>query len=317
MPKTLLQLGQDACIRAGLSRPSQIFGATHQTARRLTVAAEDTIRDMAERGGRTGWSDLRSEWIFPLRAGHYAFPLPEDFLRPVIHTFHREGSPFSMLAPSDPAQWTYYRLGPSRPAAPYAWRVSNGMLLIEPPATGSEIMRFEYQSRFMVVRTATEADYQLMGEIDGMPWYLPLPGIVPVEGQLSVSPLQSGAVGSGSWDTAPPGWDEATWDGTLGAYYKMFRRQAPLAGARVRSQYFAADTDEPAFRYEHPIGLGITWRLLQQLRQPYAEAMAAYERSLRIALAWDNGGAHDIMIGAECPDLEAYPTADPLKWTVS
>lgn len=319
MARTLLEIGRAACIRAGLAPPTQIVGSNHTTARRIAVAAEDTISHMARRAGHGGWSDLRSEWVFMLRPGKYAYALPADFLRPATGTFRRDGSPFSMLAPASPRQWAAYRSGPTEPVAPYAWRIANGALVIEPPAQAEEIMRFEYQSRYPVVRSAAITDYQIMGpSADGSStFYLPRVGLVPLEGAIDVNPGDVATEAGSSWDVAPPGWDEAKWGGPLEGYYALFRREVPLAAAKVRVPTFESDDDEPAFRFEHPVSLGITWRMLRQLRQPYAEERAEYEAAVSAALGWDNGGAHDILVGAEAEWPDAYPTADSTRWMVS
>jgi len=317
--RTILEICQDAAERAGLAAPGKIFGSNDKRARRLRVAATDTMREMSRFGDSEGWSDLRSEWIFTITPGNFSYPLPQDFLRIVPGTMQRENWPLGVLGPTNPITWALWRNGVTRPYSPYGWRVANGRLFLEPPGETNEILRWEYQSKYLVVRDATLADYIQMPSPDEQSFYIPKVGIVPIEGELSVPPSHitevSGKSYTGGWEVGT--WENDKWDGLLGLYYGCFRREAPLQNSRVRAPNFTADTDRPAFSCEDVISLGITWRVLRSLNKPYAEEMREFMEAMRFCRAVDGAGPSEIKLGDYHEGREAYPLVNGDKWVIS
>lgn len=314
--RTILDIAVEAAERdATAPAPQALFGTNDRIAKIMRGAAKDTIRELMRQTRWMGLSEWHSTWVFTLRPGRFAYPLPPDFLRIIPYTEQRNGWPLGFVGPATPQNWAWWVFGGGGAgASPMGWRIRNDAIFIEPMPQAEELIAIEYISRYPVVSEIRVGDYDLSTE--------PLQTVAPIvarDGWLSApnadAILQPGP-NDGAYDT-PDGFDEQVWPQEP---TEILRRINPMSTAaplpQVRRPEFTADTDLPAFGDDYLLSIGMTFRLRRALGLPYAEHAAEYENEMAIKLAEDAGGARSIYLGREMPTAEAIPLGNG-NWLVS
>lgn len=315
MARSILEIAQEAAERdATAPAPDKLFGTNDRIAKALRGAAKDTMREYLRASNWQGLSDFHSAWVFALRRGRYAYPLPPDFLRIIPRTEQRNGWPLGLVGPASPQVWAAWLYGGSAVSAPMGWRIKNNVLWIEPTPQHDELVVIEYVSRYPVVSEIKCGDFD---------WSQTPPQtfapVVPRDGHLSLP--DASLVTRPNPDDAEyaedPGFADGEWPEDP---MEVLRRLNPLSGAaplpQVRRAEFEADTDQPAFDDDYVLSLGMTFRLRRSLGLPFTEHAAEYEAELDMKQATDAGGARSFTLGR---DTYSGGTQTPLgdgRWMV-
>ena len=318
MPRTILQIAQEAAERAILPAPSVLFGSNDRISRILRVAAIDTMREIMDAADRNGLSDFASTWVFELEPDKFLYDLPPDYQGVIPGTEHRNNWPVGLLGPVGPIGWSNWLNNVTVPTTPYGWRIRGNKLAIEPIPTARELIQIDYKSRYAV--KVALSDMLAANKIgDNFP-RLPF---IPMEGHIKYA--SSSAWGSGEWGVAKWGDFDPASGGTLQDFMTGLRREladgslgwTTQTGPYARKEFFDADTDLPAFDDDHVLSLGMTWRLEKGMSKDYADNMDRYYRRLQVQLADDAGGGRDISLEKSRGTLEQVPLDNNGNWVVS
>lgn len=313
--RSILAIAREACERDNTApAPTSLFGSDTKVAKVLRVAAADTLRDYLRRAGHTGLSEFHSTWVFALQPNRYAYPLPPDYLRMIPNTEHRGGWPLGLVGPATPQAWASWIFGGAVTAVEMGWRIRNNAIFFEPTPSASELVAIEYISRFPVVSRVAEGDF----DFTVAPPRCVAP-LVPRDGHLDLidTDVHVPVGDEGTYDEAPPGWDEMVFGPEVSEILRMIN---PLSlrepYPEVRREAFTADTDTVALADDHVLSLGMTFRLRRGLGLDYSEAAAEYEAEMSQRLDHDAGGARPLRLGVSGPDWETYPVGGG-KWLVT
>lgn len=322
MARSILEIAREAAERDSTAvPPSSLFNTTNRIARVLRTAASDITRDYLRRSRWQGLSEWHSSWVFALKRGRYAYPLPPDFLRVIPRTEQRNGWTMGMLGPTSPQAWSAYLYGAAVASSAYGWRIRNNAIWVDPTPTSDELVVIEYISRYPVVSLIQPGDI----DTSSIPMRVNAPvvsrdGFLTLEDDALVRDMTNGL-----WDSqaSNQGWDVGTW---AREPEEILKRLVPLSTTaprpQVRRPEFVADTDLTAFEDDHILSLGMTWHLQRALAMPYEERQAEYEEELETRIAEDGGGARSFLIGEDCRLPEAYPLqgdygTGSAKWIVN
>ena len=313
MARTILEIAVEVCDRATVNCPTTLFDTNDRIARNLRVAAKDTLRDLMRDAMKNGLQGFHSQWVFAVKPGIYAYPLPPDFYKMIPGTEQRNRWPLGILGPVTPQTWSNWLSGLAYTAVPMGWRISNNLIHFEPPPTQEEVVIIEYLSRYPVARDATEAD---LAPVDG--FLQPIAPLIPRDGYIGADSLGA-VIGSGAstWGTGT--WGTAVFGSTPA---KELRRIPTKAGEtafpnyQVRAENFTADTETSALDDDHVLSLGMTWRLRKGLSMPYAEAKDEYEREKNVFLANDASRGRTLTFGDDGPKNEIEPLGGG-NWAVT
>lgn len=314
MARTILEIAQEAASRDNSAPPPDIlFQTQSKVARVLRIAATDTLRDLVRRSGHTGLSEFHSTWVFALKPGRFAYPLPPDFLRMIPNTEHRGGWPLGLVGPATPQAWAAWIFGGAVTAVEMGWRVRNNAIFFEPTPHAVELVAIEYISRYPVVSHVATGDFDMSQTPP-----VCLAPLVPRDGHQDLSAYTAtDPVTDEALYDVEPGWEESVFGGDISA---ALRALDPTGTAQpypeVRRPDFVADTDTPATDDDHWLSLGMTFRLRRALGKDYAEVAAEYEQEMDQKLAHDAGGPRAIHYGSRGPDWETYPVGGG-KWLVT
>lgn len=316
MPRTILEIAKEAAEREQTApAPTSLFDTNTKVAKTLRIAAGDTMREYLTRLNWVGTSEFSSTWVFALRPGRYAYPLPPDFLRIVPNTEHRGGWPLGLVGPATPQAWAAWLHGGVAAPASMGWRIRNNAIWIEPVPTKLELVAIEYVSRYPVVSRIKAGDYDSSQTPPAaVSPFVPRDGHIDLPRELDITPPVEG---EGHFDTAPPGYDVAVWGPET---FEELRRIAVQSGIapfpQVRRPEFKADDDQPAFDDDYPLSLGMTFRLRRAMGKDYAEVAAEYEAALEKKAADDAGGARAFRLGADGRHCDVVPLGGQ-NWLVS
>ena len=160
MARTILEIAQSAAERdVTAPAPSALFGTNDRIARALRSAAYDTMREYLVVSNWVGLSEFQSTWVFALRPGVFAYPLPPDFNRIIPNTEQRNGWPLGLVGPTSPQSWAAWLYGQAAVSAPMGWRIRNNSIVIEPTPQAEELVVIEYITRYPVVSPVKSGDY--------------------------------------------------------------------------------------------------------------------------------------------------------------
>lgn len=291
MARSILEIAREAAERdATAPAPTSLFAADTKVAKILRTAANDTLREYIRKTEFVGLSEFHSTWVFALTPGKFAYQLPPDFFHTIRNTEYRGGWPLGLIGPASPQTWDSWIFGRCAPPIQTGWRIRNNAIFFTPTPSAAELVFIEYISKYPVVSTLVEGDYDLTG-----PFPVCNTPFVPRDGFIEVTDALPELVqGLGGFDTQP-GWDGATFTQEQS---DVLRTINPLSGVdplpQVRRPYFTADTDLPAFEDDFLLSLGMTFRLRRALGMDYAEVAAEYEEQMEVKLSTDAGGARDI-----------------------
>lgn len=304
MAKTLMELAESICDRVmPANTPTKLFDTNDRTARRLRMAAKDTIRDIMRSCEESGVSGFHSQWVFATKPGIYSYRMPPDYYRMIPDTEQRGRWPLGIIGPVSPSTWSNWVSGQAATVVPMGWRIKNNTIHFEPPPAQVELVVIEYLSRFMVARDATDDDLE------------------PVDGRLTVkAPLvpRDGYIADGALDAVPTGgtkWGEATWGAAVWGETptEALRRIPPNGEAQgfpafqVRQEEFQSETDRCALDDDYVVELGMLWRFLRSLGKPYSQEQDDYEREKGVFLASDASKARTFSFGSNSISYETVP----------
>ncbi|MFE3836922.1 phage adaptor protein [Pseudogemmobacter sonorensis] len=313
MARTILEIAQEAAERdATAPAPEKLFDTDNKVSKILRRAASDTMREFLAKTGTVGTSEFQSTWAFTLVPRRYAYPLPPDFLRVIPDTEHRGGWPLGLIGPANPRSWANWLHGGAAAPASMGWRIRNNLIWFEPVPAAMELVTIEYISRYPVVSGIKAGDY----DASQTPPICTAP-FVPRDGHIDLAaPVAPTVENQGEYD-APPGYDIAVWGPET---FEELRRISVTSGIaplpQVRRPQFTADDDLPAFEDDHPLSLGMTFRLRRALGLDYAEIAAEYEAEIEAKVAADAGGGRAFRLGVDCGSAAVAPLGDG-RWLVS
>jgi hypothetical protein len=308
--RTILDIATEVCDRVTVNVPSTLFGTNDNIARKLRVAAKDTLRDLMRGAMKNGISGFHSQWVFATKPGVYAYQLPPDFYKMLPGTEQRSRWPLGILGPVTPQTWSNWISGLQYTAVPMGWRIKNNLIHFEPPPTQEEIVVIEYLSRFPVARDATDAD---LAPVNG--YLQPIAPLVPREGYIHGDALDV-------VETTGPTWGEAVWGTAVwGTTAISELRRIPTSSTKfpdyqVRAEEFTSDDDLCAIDDDHVVSLGMTWRLRKGLMMSYAEEYDEYDREKDVFLSNDGSTARTVVFGDTGPREEIAPLGDG-QWSVT
>lgn len=315
MARTILEIAQEAAERERTApAPETLFGTNNKVAKILRTAAHDTLREYLAHLGQQGGSEFSSTWVFTLIPGRYAYPLPPDFLRVVPNTEHRGGWPLGLVGPANPQSWAAWLHGGASAPVQMGWRIRNNAIWFEPVPRAMELVTIEYTSRYPVVSEIREGDY----DHSQAPPVCKVP-FVPRDGYISMPAAHDITLpqeGQGTYDD-PPGYDVAVYGQET---FEALRRISPQSGIlplpQVRRPYFESDDDCPVFEDDHPLSLGMTFRLRRALGLDYAEIAGEYEAEIETKRATDAGGSRSFRLGCDNDRQDVAPLGDG-RWLVT
>ena len=314
MARTLLEICTEVCDRATVNTPTTIIGNNDNIARRLRVAAKDTLRDIMRQAMKNGVSGFHSQWLFATKPGVYAYRMPPDLYKVIPGTEQRNRWPLGILGPVSPQTWSNWIAGLQYTAVPMGWRIKNNLIHFEPVPTQEELIVIEYLSRFPVARDATDADLEPVGG-----YLTPKSPLVPREGHVADGALDAVDVSSSGAKWGSATWGTAVWGKTK--LEEMRRIPAKVGNVKfpeyqVRDEEFRNDTDTCAIDDDHVVSLGMTWRLKKALSMPYAEDYSEYNREVDVFLANDASIGRTIVFGEDAPQNEIEPLGGG-QWMVT
>lgn len=316
MARTILEICQEAAEReATAPAPATIFGDNNRIARIMRQAIKDTMRDYLRASRWVGQSAFHSQWVFSLKPGRFAYPLPPDYLRMIANTEQRGGWPMGLIGPATPETWARWVSGAAAVTAPMGWRIKGNALFLEPTPANEELVFIEYVSSYLVVSEIKTGDYDLTSQVP-----VTFAPVVPRDGWIAHDTVVDLAEGPDTfaYDEADgQGWDEGVWTAEPSEILRRINPnslQGPLP--QVRRAGFSHDDDRPAFEDDYLLSLGVTWRTQRALGLPYAEIAAEYEAEKDAALTEDAGGARGFRLGNSGQTVDVLPLGDG-KWMVS
>ena len=147
---SLLTIVQGAAVRCNLAQPNAAFSSTDPQIQQIIAFAQDTGRELMERGG---WRNLKFETSIVGDGSKTLFSLPSDFKR-LCPSDKPQQSPFvSMQRPSIPIrgpvndEWlNAAKALPVFPAFP-VWRLVGTYLEMWPAVPSAEEIKFWYFSK--------------------------------------------------------------------------------------------------------------------------------------------------------------------------
>lgn len=311
MARTIKELAVEVCDRATVNTPEEIFGNNDRIARILRVAIKDTLRDIMRGAMKNGVSGFHSQWVFATKPGVYAYRMPPDLYKMIAGTEQRNRWPLGILGPVNPQTWSNWIAGMQYTAVPMGWRIKNNLIHFEPTPTTEEIVVIEYLSRYPVVRSATDADLEI---VDGR--LTPRAPLIPREGYIGDDALNAvDRENATQWGSAD--WGAALWGKTATTTLRRIpTKSTKFPAYQVRAENFEADEDFCAIEDDHVVSLGMTWRLRKGLSMPYAEAYDEYEREKDVFLANDASRGRTITFGDAGPHEEVAPLGNG-QWMVT
>lgn len=311
MAKTILELATEVCDRFTVNPPTTLFGTNDHIARKLRVAAKDTLRDIMRSAMKNGLSGFHSQWVFSVKPGVYAYRMPPDFYKMIPGTEQRNRWPLGILGPVSPQTWSNWLAGLAYTAVPMGWRIKNNLIHFEPPPSAEEIVIIEYLSRFPVARDVTDDDLEV---VDGR--LAPKSPLIPREGYIGDGALDVvDRTYVSKWGTAA--WGTAAWGPTATSELRRIPEVSTKFPAyQVRAEEFTSDTDTCALDDDYVVSLGMTWRLRKSLSMPYAEEFNEYEREKGVFLSNDGSKGRTIVFGDSTAINEVEPLGDG-NWMVS
>jgi hypothetical protein len=307
MARTILEIAREAAERDSTApAPPQLFGTNNKIAKILRTAATDTMREYLRVVVDKGVSEFESTWVFGTVPGRFAYQLPPDYLRMIINTEHRGGSPLGLIGPASPQAWAEWIYGGFAAKADMGWRVMNNALFLDPTPTSYELVTIGYVSRFPVVSPIKAGDYDWTAKPPraNAP-FAPRDGYMrmPTEPEVGHDPENAAL-----YDQVP-GWDVGVFGPEMS---EILKRINPSSGVdpvpMVRRPEFTSDDDRPAFEDDYLLSLGMTFRLQRGLGKDYTEIAAEYEEELERKASDDAGGARPFGIGGG----RALPDVIPL-----
>lgn len=175
MARTLLQLCQQACVRARLPRPRGIIGNNERVARRAEVAAQDAVNHMVEAAtNQDGWSTQHVAYQFQTQSGVQIYTLPADYQGMVSEAIFVKDNPRWMTGPRSPYRWRATEAFLNVNPYPFDWRIrnndarSNATTLEFLPAPSGETIMLEYISSGVILSQGGADTWDVMTYDDGV-----------------------------------------------------------------------------------------------------------------------------------------------------
>jgi hypothetical protein len=191
MPRTLLQLVQQAANEIGIPEPSQLFGASDDTSKQLVALAQREGKEMAEFANDSGgWQALHKEYTFTTVGTQANYALPTDFAYFLNQTFWDNSYKWELLGPITAQQKNILKYGIVGGSIRRKFYVRANEMYLDPvPTVTGDIIAYDYysnawcQSSVGVAQSLWAADldvYKLDEEsfIKGIKWrYLRAQGL--------------------------------------------------------------------------------------------------------------------------------------------
>ena len=151
---SLLSIVKDAALRCNLKVPGQAYSSTDENILQLVAFAQDTGRELVERGE---WNNLKILGRITGDGTTTLFTLPADWMRLCPSDKSPMGALISLSRPTIPLigpvndEWlNQMKALPAYPAYP-VWRIVNSSMEIWPALSSGEVVQFWYFSKAFVV----------------------------------------------------------------------------------------------------------------------------------------------------------------------
>ncbi len=139
MPRTLLELIQDAAGELGIQQPIQVIGSTDaQVVQLLALANREGNEFAAAATGDGGWPQMRKEHTFPTVDGQAAYDIPADLQFFVVETDWDRANRWQLLGPVSAQEWQVLKSGITVTGPRRRFRVMEGQFYLDPTPTSTD-----------------------------------------------------------------------------------------------------------------------------------------------------------------------------------
>lgn len=148
MPRTLLELVQQAANELAIPEPTQLVGVTDDQAKQLLALANREGKEFSARANsRGGWQELHKEYSFTTVSGQNAYALPSDFLYFVQRTFWDNAYKWELIGPISAQEKQVLRYGVVASGPRRKFYVRDNQMFLDPtPSASGQLIAYDYFS---------------------------------------------------------------------------------------------------------------------------------------------------------------------------